>query len=128
MKQSGYLLLGWFCLGLGAIGLFLPVMPTTIFVLVAAWAFARSSPRLHLWLREHQHFGESLRHWEDHRAMPRKAKRIALLMLVVSYAVTAYLLGPFSIGAIVTGVCIIGVIIFIARIPVLQRESEPSGD
>jgi uncharacterized membrane protein YbaN (DUF454 family) len=120
MKRQSYLLLGSLCVVLGGIGLLLPVMPTTIFILIAAWSFARSSPRLHSWLRDHPHFGESLRGWEDHRAMPRRAKRIALLMLVVSYLLTATWLGPLAPGAIIAGVCIAAVAVFIARIPVLE--------
>jgi len=129
MKQQSYLLLGWVCVALGAIGLILPVMPTTVFILIAAWAFARSSPRLHLWLREHPRFGFSLRSWEDHRAMPRRAKRIALLMLVVSYSITAALLGPLDPGAIFAGLCIVGVAVFIIRIPCLEetRPAPPPG-
>ena len=120
MKQQSYLLLGWMCVGLGAIGLVLPVMPTTVFILIAAWAFARSSPRLHLWLREHPHFGSSLCSWEDHRAMPRRAKRVALLMLGVSYLITAMLLGPLAPGALIAGVCMAAVAVFIVRIPNLE--------
>ncbi|MFT5174983.1 MAG: uncharacterized membrane protein YbaN (DUF454 family) [Gammaproteobacteria bacterium] len=122
MKQQSYLLLGWIFVGLGAVGVFLPVMPTTVFILIAAWAFARSSPRLHRWLREHPHFGHSLRSWEDHRAMPRSAKRIALLMLGVSYLTTATLLGPLAPGAMIAGVCIVGVVVFIMRIPILNED------
>ena len=122
MKQQGYLLLGWICVGLGVIGFFLPVMPTTVFILSAAWAFARASPRLHLWLREHPHFGPSLSSWEDHRAMPRRAKRLALLMLGVSYLITATLLGPLAPGAIIAGLCIVGVAVFIMRIPLLNED------
>ena len=124
MKEQSYLILGWICVGLGAIGLFLPVMPTTVFILIAAWAFAQSSPRLHLWLREHPRFGSSLRSWEDHRAMPRRAKRVALLMLGVSYLITATLLGPLSPGAIIAGICILAVAVFIVRIPV-REDTEP---
>ena len=126
MKRQSYLLLGWTCVALGAIGLLLPVMPTTVFVLIAAWAFARSSPRLHLWLREHPHFGSSLRSWEDHRAMPRRAKWAALLMLGVSYLITASLLGPFAPGAIIAGLCIVAVAIFIIRIPVVEDAPTPT--
>lgn len=125
MKRQSYLVLGWLCVALGGIGLVLPVMPTTVFILIAAWAFAQSSPRLHAWLRDHRHFGESLRSWEDHRTMPRRAKRIALLMLAASYLVTATWLGPFAPGAMIAGVCIVAVAVFIARIPVLEDKHLP---
>ena len=118
--------LGWICLGLGVLGVFLPVMPTTVFILVAAWAFARSSPALHQWLREHPRFGHSLIAWEEHRAMPRRAKRIALAMLLVSYGITAWVLGPLAVGSIVAGACIAAVAVYIARLPVLPDRVEPA--
>ena len=119
MRRQSYLLLGWICVALGLVGVFLPIMPTTVFIIVAAWAFARSSPRLHLWLREHPRFGATLIAWEEHRSMPRRAKRIALTMLAVSYALTAWTLGPLSVGSMIAGACIIAVAIFIARLPVV---------
>ena len=119
-----YLVLGWTCVLLGLIGAFLPLMPTTVFLLMAAWAFSRSSERWHLWLREHAQFGETIRAWEEHHAMPRSAKRISLIALAASYAFTAYMLGPFSWAAIIAGVCIMGVALYIVHIPVL---SKPSG-
>ncbi len=124
MRRHGYMALGWICLALGVVGLFVPVMPTTVFVLVAAWAFARSSPRLHRWLRQHPRFGASLRAWEQHRAMPRRAKRVALAMLAVSYGVTASVLGPLAPAAVLAGVCIAGVAIYIARLPVLPEGAD----
>ena len=119
LRRPLYLALGWLCVGLGVLGAFLPLLPTTVFLLIAAWAFARSSPRWHRWLREHTRFGEVVRAWEEHHAMPRRAKRIAFLALAVSYAFTAYLLGPLSWGALIGGVCVAGVAIYIAHIPVL---------
>ena len=121
MSRNLYLALGWICLLLGLVGAVLPLMPTTIFLLAAAWAFARSSPRLHHWLREHSHFGEAIRAWEEHHAMPRRAKRMAFLALALSYAVTATVFGPLSIAAIVGGICMAAVAIYIAHLPVLVK-------
>jgi uncharacterized membrane protein YbaN (DUF454 family) len=123
MRRHGYMVLGWVSLGLGFTGLFLPVMPTTVFVLVAAWAFARSSPRLHRWLREHPRFGESLIAWEEHRAMPRRAKRVALAMLTLSWGITAWVLGPLAVGSVIAGVCIAAVAVYILRLPVLPEDT-----
>lgn len=119
-----YLAIAWLCVLLALIGALLPLMPTTIFLLGAAWAFSRSSPRWHKWLREHAHFGESVRAWEEHRAMPRRAKRMAFIALAVSFAITAYLFGPFSWTAIVAGVCMAGVAVFIAQVPELSDEAK----
>lgn len=120
MTRYSWLALGWLCVGLGIAGAFLPLLPTTVFMLIAAWAFSRSSPRWHQWLRNHQRFGHLVRGWEDHHAMPKRAKRIAWLTLGVSYLLTASLLGPLSLGAIIGGVCIAAVALYIAYIPALE--------
>ena len=70
-------LLGSAAVSLALAGVFLPLLPTTPFLLVAAWAFARSSPRLDAWLRAHPRLGPPLAAWEDRRAIPRKAKAMA---------------------------------------------------
>jgi hypothetical protein len=106
---------------LGLVGAFVPLLPTTVFLLIAAWAFARSDPRWHRWLRQHARFGEAIRAWEEHHAMPRRAKRVAFLALALSYLLTALVFGPFSPAAIIGGLCIAGVAIYIAHIPVLQQ-------
>jgi len=124
MRRSGYLMLGWSCVGLGVAGAFLPLLPTTVFLLIAAWAFARSSERWHTWLLAHPRFGHLIRGWQEHHAMPRRAKRVAFLTLFASYAFTAYVFGPFSWAALLGGACIAGVAIYIAHIPVLGREKE----
>ena len=121
-----YLGLGWLSLALGFIGIFLPLLPTTVFLLIAAWAFSRSSERLHRWLREHVRFGTIVRDWEEHHAMPRRAKRIALLALAASYALTAFLFGPFSWAAMIGGLCIAGVAIYIIHLPVTNELSRQS--
>lgn len=76
-------------LGLGAaalavVGVALPVLPTTPFVLLSAWAFARSSPRLEAWLRDHPRLGPPLKAWEQRRAIPRGAKAVAVASLPAS--------------------------------------------
>ncbi len=118
LSQLTYLALGYTCLGLGLVGAFLPLLPTTVFLLIAAWAFSRSSERWHRWLREHARFGPTVRAWEMHRAMPRRAKRLAYAALAVSYALTAGVFGPFSGVAVITGLCVIAVAVYIAQIPV----------
>lgn len=70
--------------GLAVAGIALPLLPTTPFVLVSAWAFARSSPRLEAWLRDHPRLGPPLRNWRQRRAIPRKAKAIAVASLPLS--------------------------------------------
>jgi hypothetical protein len=119
-RRRALLVLGWGCVALGLVGAFLPLLPTTVFLLIAAWAFARSDRRWHRWLRQHARFGEAVRAWEEHHAMPRRAKRIAFLALALSYGLTALVFGPLSWTAIIGGLCIAGVAIYLAHIPVLQ--------
>ncbi|MGK2951314.1 MAG: YbaN family protein [Thiobacillus sp.] len=76
--------------GLGTLfvlGIFLPVLPTTPFLLLAAACYTRSSRRIYHWLLQHRHFGPLIRELREHRSMPYRAKRKALLLIVLSFAV-----------------------------------------
>ncbi len=75
------LAIGWIAVGLAALGAFLPLLPTVPFLLVAAWAFGRSSTRLHSWLYDNRIFGPLLRDWQQHGAIPRWAKVMAILAM-----------------------------------------------
>lgn len=78
------ILLGCLALLLGIIGVFLPILPTTPFILLAAFFFAKASPRLHHWLVHHRYFGPPIRRWEKNRAIPLPAKLLAALMMTTS--------------------------------------------
>jgi uncharacterized membrane protein YbaN (DUF454 family) len=93
--------LGLINVALGIIGAFLPVMPTTIFLIIAAWCFAKGSPRLHNWLMSHPRLGPPLRKWQDHGAIPRRAKILAVTMMAASFAITAFVGVPTWVLGIV---------------------------
>lgn len=76
-----WLVLGWLTLTLGLIGVVLPVMPTVPFLLVAVWAFARSSPRLGARIMRNPAFGPQIRAWRRHGAISRKAKLASTLAM-----------------------------------------------
>ncbi len=82
--RYGLIAFGWLCVGLGVLGAILPVLPTTIFLIMALWAFSRSSARLHHWLYSHPRLGRPLRAWQVHRVIPIPAKCLALTMMLLS--------------------------------------------
>jgi uncharacterized protein len=82
MPRWLYLLIACLCLALGFIGIFVPGLPTTPFVLVAAWAAARGSDRLHRWLLQHRLFGPMVRDWDRYGAVSRRSKWVATLTMI----------------------------------------------
>lgn len=79
-----WLALAYVSLALAVLGVVIPGLPTTEFVLLAAWAAARSSPRLAAWLENHRLFGPSLRNWRDGGVINRRAKLLASLSMVMA--------------------------------------------
>jgi len=92
MQQYTRLLLavgGTIALALGIVGIFLPGLPTTPFLLLSAWCYARSSPRLYTWLMQHPVLGTYIRDYLERRGVPLRAKILALALLWPSIIVTA---------------------------------------
>jgi uncharacterized membrane protein YbaN (DUF454 family) len=89
-----YLLIfvGLLFVALGLIGIILPGLPTTIFLIAAAACFAKSSPTLHNWLMYHQWFGPILYNWQQSRTIPRKAKILALLSMLMASVYTCFMI------------------------------------
>lgn len=83
--------LGLLSVGLGLIGVFLPLLPTVPFMLLAAFFFARSSERLHGWILAHPTFGPSIIDWQERGAINPRGKRIATLSIVLVFAVSLLL-------------------------------------
>lgn len=86
--RAALLVLGTVFLGLGALGLVLPVLPTTPFVLLAAACYLRASERLHRRLVASPTFGPTIVAWQEHGAIPPKAKAIAIAMIVLTFAMS----------------------------------------
>lgn len=87
-----HLLAGLLLLALGIIGAFLPLMPTTIFMILAAWCFGRSSARLETWLLSHKRFGPTISAWRHEGAISRRAKTLACTGMALGFVL-------FLIGA-----------------------------
>jgi uncharacterized membrane protein YbaN (DUF454 family) len=85
-----YLTLGLLFVATGVIGAFLPVLPTTPFLLLAIWCLSRSNPRLEAWLLNHPKYGASLRAWREHRVVPRRAKISAAGLMTMSFLILVF--------------------------------------
>lgn len=121
-RRLGYLALGLTSTGLGVLGAFLPVMPTTCFLLAALWAFSKSSPRLHSWLWHHPRLGASLRRWQEHRCIPREAKVAAIVSMLGSLCFVVFVTEIGAIGLSAT-IAFMGLGAFF----VLRAPSTPRG-
>ena len=115
-----WLLLAYATLTLGVIGIFVPGLPTTPFVLLSAYAAARGSRRLHAWLQAHRQFGPMIRDWQASGAVSRRAKRAATAMMALS-AVLMFATAP-KLWMAATGTAIMAVVA-----GWLWRRPEPSG-
>ena len=85
-----YLVIAYFCVALGIIGAFLPIMPTVPFLIVAAWAAPRGSPKLHRWLYEHKVFGPQLTAWDKNRAVSTTSKGLACTFMTGSWIIICF--------------------------------------
>ena len=120
-QRGLWLVCGGICLLTGLVGLVLPLLPTTPFVLLAAYCFSQGSARYERWLLAHPKFGPMVRDWRSQHAVPLRAKQIAVVMMAASSAVAAWLLpGPV---AWIPGVCCTLVAVWLWRLPTAQSRS-----
>jgi len=112
-----YFAAGWICFGLGVAGALLPLMPGTPFMLLALWAFARSSKRFHHWLYNHRLFGAPLRRWHTDRVVPLSVKIVAYLSMLATFTYLA-LIADYHWAVPLASGCLILVGIFVlSRFP-----------
>lgn len=106
----------------GLIGIIIPGLPTTIFLILAAACFAKSSPRLHQKLLNHPWFGPIIDNWNNNKSIPRRAKKLAILMIAISYGYTWYVLDSLLLKLSI-GVILAMVIIYLVRLPVTLQDN-----
>lgn len=111
---------GWVSLGCGVAGAFLPLVPTTPFVLLAAFCFARGSRRLHDWLMNHRWFGAPLRRWRQDRTISRKTKWTVTAMYGVAIPV-AIVFAPFWWLKAMLAVGVLGALVMLWSWPSERR-------
>ncbi len=97
--KSIFFVFGWLCVGLGILGAILPLMPSTVFFILAAWAFARSSEKFYARVINDPYIGIHVRNYLEKRGMPLRAKFISIVMLLITIAVSIYFTTrkPFAI-------------------------------
>ncbi|MDO6589332.1 DUF454 domain-containing protein [Loktanella sp. D2R18] len=111
-----WLLLGWAALGLGAIGVVLPVLPTTPFVILAAFGFSKGSPRMHRYLEDHRIFGPIIADWRENGAIAPRYKAIAVVMM--SAALTGSIIAGLRPQLIlIQAICMIGAATYVLSRP-----------
>ena len=115
LLRALWLLGGWLSLVLGFIGIFLPLLPTTPFVLLAAFCFSRGSARWEHWLVNHPRLGPMVRDWRATRAVPLRAKQLATLMMTAS-SLWAFFMIP-SMWRVMPALCCSCVAIWLWRLP-----------
>lgn len=109
---------GWMAIVLGVIGIFLPLLPTTPFLLLAAGCFARSSARFHHWLLHHKYLGPYIHLYLDGKGIPLKAKFYIISVLWITMAISVYIVPLLAIKVllIATATC---VTVYLIRLPTL---------
>ena len=116
MKRIILISLGWLCVGLGFIGIFVPGIPTTIFLIIALWAFTKSSEKLRHWLLNHKRFGPILNNWQQHKVVPRRAKILMVVLMSLAVVLFYYSLQNLylTIGLIII---LVSVAIYVISLP-----------
>src|SRR5665647_161624 len=113
---------GTFSLGLGAIGVFLPILPTTPFLLISAACYMRSSERMHKWILNNRWFGEYIRNYQEGKGIPLKTKVLAITVLWGAIFYSAFFaLDEILIAQIALVAIALGVSIHLVRLPTLKK-------
>ena len=119
-KRYALLICGWTNVVLGMIGAIVPGMPTTVFLLIALWAFTRSSPRCHSWLYNHPKWGPPLAAWTNHGVIPLRAKCMAVSTMTLSFLIILFYAAPSW-----TAPLAVGAILSLVATFILTRPSHP---
>ena len=110
--RTTFVLMGHTSMALGIVGIFVPLLPTTPFVLLAAVCYSRGSERFNSWLHQHPRFGPMLHSWREHRAISRRAKVAAVITVVASITYSVVRLDlPWNAVALLVGAAVLAFIL-----------------
>lgn len=117
MTRAVYFCLGCLFTAIGLIGAVTPLLPTTIFLILAAWFFARSSPRLESWLLNHRRFGPTLRNWRAEGAISRPVKTVACSAMAIQFVLFCIFAKPALPVALGVGLILLACGSYVASRP-----------
>lgn len=120
VTKLAYFALGWLCIILGTLGIILPLLPTTPFILVAAFAFSKSSERFHLWLLQHKIFGPLIQDWQTNGVIRLRVKLLATFSIVVMLSTSFYFMSVPN--AVIIGICAVVACVLVF---IWSRPTEP---
>ncbi len=121
-----WITLGWIALVLGIVGAFLPLLPTTPFLLLAAWSFSQGSEKLHLWIMTHPKLSPPIIDWQENRAIQRSIKVTATFTMLAMIGLTALFASQLAIpswAVIIQAVILTIVAAFLWTRPEVQKNS-----
>ena len=116
VKKKLLMLLGWFFVLLSAIGLLLPILPTTPFLILALALFANSSPKFHQMLLDNRWFGDILKQWEDNKTVTRLIKIKATILVLISFSFSIFLVRESGILQIMLMLIAVILLFYISRL------------
>ena len=108
LARCGLMAFGWICVAIGLVAVVVPGLPTTVFMLMAAWAFSKSSERFGRWIVDHPRIGPTVAAWRESGAVPLKAKILAVSMMggsfvwIVIFVAHGWVM-PAVVGAVMAG-------------------------
>jgi len=122
IRRSLWFGVGWVAVAIGSIGIVVPGLPTTVFFIIAASCFARSSPRFERWVLELPKVGPLVRDYRAGLGMPRRAKVWAIAVMVVFAGASILLtIDHLVIGAVIAALVLVGVWVIVIRVPTRER-------
>lgn len=122
MKKVLFISFGFLFVTLGVFGIFLPIMPTTIFLIIASYFFMKSSPELYEKLLNNKYLGKYIKDYKEKKGMPKKAKINAILLLWISITISGYFFTENIYLRVLLLIIAIGVTSYIASIKSLKPE------
>jgi len=125
MKKTIYIIIGTITLILGVIGIIVPILPTTPFILLSGYFYLRSSKRLYQWLINHRILGKYIYNYVEHKAIPKRAKISAIMLICITIPITIILLDKL-VFTIILPIIAIMVIIYLLKLKTLTNESTQS--